>query len=57
MSSEPNNVGHVDDVNVLYFAKLTEHAFPPVKANESAAGYDLKRQVCTCVHHCCFVTY
>lgn len=32
-----------DDVEVLNFAKLTEHAFPPTKGSEYAAGFDLKR--------------
>lgn len=28
--------------NVLYFQKLTNNAFPPVKATEQSAGYDIK---------------
>lgn len=28
---------------VLRFAKLSEHAFEPVKGSEKAAGFDLKR--------------
>jgi dUTP pyrophosphatase len=33
----------VDTKPVLRFAKLTEHAFEPVKGSEKAAGFDLKR--------------
>lgn len=28
---------------IMRFAKLTEHAFEPVKGSEKAAGFDLKR--------------
>lgn len=28
---------------VLRFAKLTEHAFPPLKGSMYAAGWDLRR--------------
>lgn len=34
-----------DAHNVLKFTKLSEHAFPPVKGSEKAAGFDLKRSV------------
>lgn len=37
----------VADDNVLSFAKLTEHAFAPVKGSDQAAGLDLKRLVQT----------
>lgn len=33
---------------ILRFAKLTEHAFPPTKGSEKAAGFDLKRFVPLC---------
>lgn len=33
----------VDNKPVLRFAKLTEHAFAPLKGSEKAAGFDLKR--------------
>lgn len=33
----------VDIKPVLRFAKLTEHAFAPLKGSEKAAGFDLKR--------------
>lgn len=41
-----------DDVQVLNFAKLTEHAFPPTKGSEHAAGFDLKRYVNRRVRTC-----
>lgn len=40
----------VADDNVLSFAKLSEHAFPPVRGSEQAAGLDLKRLVQTIFH-------
>lgn len=30
---------------ILKFTKISEHAFPPVKGSEKAAGFDLKRLV------------
>lgn len=41
----------VEDVRpVLKFTRLTEHAFPPLKGSEKAAGFDLKRYA----HHSLF---
>lgn len=31
--------------HILKFTKLSEHAFPPLKGSEKAAGFDLKRLV------------
>lgn len=30
---------------ILKFTRISEHAFPPVKGSEKAAGFDLKRFV------------
>ncbi|VVC33233.1 dUTPase, trimeric,Deoxyuridine triphosphate nucleotidohydrolase,dUTPase-like [Cinara cedri] len=38
----PSLANKTSEDNVLSFAKLTEHAFPPVKGSEQAAGLDLK---------------
>lgn len=33
----------VETKPIMRFAKLTEHAFEPLKGSEKAAGFDLKR--------------
>ncbi|KAG5679839.1 hypothetical protein PVAND_009376 [Polypedilum vanderplanki] len=32
----------IEPTQILRFAKLTDHAFAPIKASEKAAGFDLK---------------
>lgn len=45
----------VEDVRpVLKFTRLTEHAFPPLKGSEKAAGFDLKRYIYIGTHHSLF---